>query len=120
MCFTDEVGVGESLTTELFVWVRHVSRNIIVSPTYIWWEVTRKLLELSQLLADINLLFSVQQKRDYRLCSAGVLYGLRREEDGARRFVVVGAVLRYIAGLLAGRVFEEEDDAIDCTEVLQV
>lgn len=99
---------------------QHMSRNIIVGSTYVWWEVTCKLLELSQFLADINLLLSVQQKRYYRLCSTGILYGLRREEDGARRLVVVGAVLWYIARLLAGRVFEEEDDSIDCTEVLQV
>jgi hypothetical protein len=86
--------------------------------THLWWEVASELLELFQLFANIDLLFSVQQKRNYRLCTTGVLYGLRWEEKGIRRLMIVGAVFRYIAGFLARGVLEEEDYAIESAESL--
>lgn len=88
--------------------------------TYFWRKVASKLLELLQFLSDINLLFPVQQKRDYRLGSASILDGLRREEQGIRRLVVVRAVFGDVAGFLARGVLEEENHTIDGPEVLQV
>lgn len=55
--------------------------GMLVGSTNVWWKVTRKLLELFQLFSNINFLFPVQQKRNYSLCSAGILYRLRREEE---------------------------------------
>jgi hypothetical protein len=82
--------------------------------TYIRRKVSRKLLELLQFLADLHLLFPVEQERDYGLCTARILYGLRREEQVVRRFMVVGAVFGRVASCLSGGIFEEEDDAVDC------
>jgi hypothetical protein len=92
--------------------VSHSCLCCSLGSTHLWREVASELLELFQLLADIYLLFSVQQKRNYRLCSTGILYGLRREEEGIRRLIIVGAVFRYVAGFLAGGVLEKEYYAV--------
>lgn len=86
--------------------------------TYLWRKVPCKFLELFQFLADIHLLFPIQQQRNDRLCTTRILYRLRREEELIRRLVVVRPVFRYVAGFLAGRVLEEEDYTIQCTEGL--
>jgi hypothetical protein len=80
--------------------------------THLWRKVASELLELFQLLADVDLLFSVQQKRDNSLGTTRILYGLRREEQGIRRLVVICAIFRYVAGFLARGVLEEEYYAV--------
>lgn len=84
--------------------------------THLGRELARKLLELLQLPADLDLALLVQQHRNQRLCAARVLDRLRREEEPVRRLVVEGAVFRDVGGLLARRVLEEEDDAVDVAE----
>jgi hypothetical protein len=91
-----------------------------LASTHLWRKVAGELLELFQLLADVDLLFSVQQERDNGLCATRILDGLRREEQGIRRRVVVGAVFRHVASLLARGVLEQKYHAVQGAKRLQV
>jgi hypothetical protein len=56
------------------------------------------------------------------LCAAGILDGLRGEEEILRGRVVVGAVFGSAVGVggFTDGVFEEEDDAVDGGELAEV
>jgi hypothetical protein len=87
---------------------------------YLWWKLAGKFLELSQLLANVDFFFSVEQQRHYGLCATGILYRLRREEQVVCRLVIVCAVFGCLAACLARGVFEEEYYAIDGAELLEL
>jgi hypothetical protein len=99
------------------------------SSTYVRWEARGKLLELPQVGSNVDVsIFRaavlVQKHAQQRLSSASILNGLRREPhillalcfySGKVEFAIQRFVLLR---LLAGGVFEEEDDT-DGVELLE-
>jgi hypothetical protein len=61
----------------------------------------------------------VEQDAEQGLRAAGVLDGLRGEEEALRGIFVEGAVERLVAGVVGcvGGELEEEDDAVDGVEL---
>ncbi len=86
--------------------------------TNLWRKLASKLLELFQVLPYINCAFSIEKKGYNGLSTASILYCLRREEEVICRLVVVGTVFGCTRRCFARGIFEEEDDAVYCAELL--
>jgi hypothetical protein len=81
---------------------------------------SRELLEVPQRPANVHRAIVIQQHAEQRLCAARILDRLRGEEVFIGRAVVKRAVLRPVLGpLLARRVLEQEDDAVDGAQLAQ-
>lgn len=96
--------------------VSHSSPRHNHRSTHLWRELAREVLELLELLANVDLALLVQQHRDQRLSAACILDCLGCEEELVGGVVVVFAVVGSVGRLLARRVLEEKDDAVDVAE----
>lgn len=88
--------------------------------TYLWREIARKLLKLLQVLANLDIALAIQQQRNDGLRATRILYRLRGEEEVVRGVVVKGPVLGCACLRFARRVLEEEDDAVDGAQALEL
>lgn len=83
-------------------------------------EFLRELLEFLQVLAYLDFAVLVEQHAEQRLRAARVLDRLRSEEDVIRGLVVEGPILGRVRASLARRIFEEEYDAVDLSQTLEL
>lgn len=106
--------------------VQSATRNATTQPrvsrkaTYLWREIARKLLKLLQVLANLDIALAIQQQRNDGLRATRILYRLRGEEEVVRGVVVKGPVLGCACLRFARRVLEEEDDAVDGAQALEL